>query len=91
MRRDIPSVFVVAKPGSITKPQDDEWPDLLERVMMFIATEGRKSRERSSDTDEKYLANWIQLQKRKVPETNSECEQLMRRDIPSTAVKPFSL
>ena len=79
MRRDIPSVFVA------------EWLDILERVMTFIATKGRKPRERSSDTDEKYLANWIQLHKQKERGTNSEREQLMRRDIPSRAVKPFSL
>jgi len=74
MRRDIPSVFVA------------EWLDILERVMTFIATKGRKPRERSSDTDEKYLANWIQLHKRKERGTNSEREQLMRRDIPSVFV-----
>jgi hypothetical protein len=74
MRRDIPSVFVA------------EWPDILERVMTFIATKGRKPRERSSDTDEKYLANGIQLHKRKERGTNSEREQLMRRDIPSVFV-----
>ena len=86
MRRDISSVFVAAKPGPSTKPHDDEWPDILERVMTFIATEGRKPRERSSDTDDKYLANWIQLHKRKERGTNSEREQLMRRDIPSVFV-----
>jgi len=86
MRRDISSVFVAAKPGPSTKPHDDEWPDILERVMTFIATEGRKPRERSSDTDDKYLANWIRLHKRKERGTNSEREQLMRRDIPSVFV-----
>jgi hypothetical protein len=58
MIRDIPSVFVAAKPRPITKPQDDEWPDdawlaNLSKVKTFIATEGRKPRQKSSDTDEK--------------------------------------
>jgi hypothetical protein len=86
MRRDIPSVFVKNKPGPSTKPQDDEWPVILERVMTFIATKGRKPRVKSSDTDEKKLAFWIDLHKRKERGTNSEREQLMRRDIPSVFV-----
>jgi hypothetical protein len=74
MKRDITSVFVAVKPGPITKPQDDEWHDMLERVMMFIATEGRKPRDRSSDTDEKKLAYWIKLHKQKERGTKSERE-----------------
>jgi hypothetical protein len=75
MRREIPIVFEV-----------DGWRDVLEKVMMFIATEGRKPIEQSSDANEKKLANWINNNKRKEKGTNSERDQMMRRDIPSVFI-----
>jgi len=75
MRREIPIVFEV-----------DGWRDVLERVMMFIATEGRKPRERCSDSNEKKLAGWIKTNKKKEKGTNSERDQMMRRDIPSVFI-----
>jgi hypothetical protein len=47
----------------------------------FIADEGRKPRQKSSDAGERKLAFWIALSKK-----NSERELLMRRDIPSVFI-----
>jgi hypothetical protein len=49
--------------------------------MMFIADEGRKPSQTSSDAGERKLACWIALSKK-----NNERELLMRRDILSTAI-----
>jgi hypothetical protein len=76
MRRDIPSVFDF---------EDNGWHDILKRVKTFIADEGRKPRERSSDANEKKLG-CIHTNKKKEQETNSEREQLMIRDIPSVFI-----
>jgi len=76
MRRDIPSVFDF---------EDNGWHDILKRVKTFIADEGRKPRERSSDANEKKLG-WIHTNKKKERGTNSEREQLMIRDIPSVFI-----
>jgi hypothetical protein len=59
-----------------------KWMDNLTRVKTFIDTEGRTPSQKSGDADEKKLGRWMATNKRKEKGTNSECDKLMRRDIP---------
>jgi hypothetical protein len=69
------------------KSNDDKWLANLSKVMTFIADEGRKPKDRSSDAGERKLAFWIAQSKCK---RNKERKQLMRRDIPSVFVNAKS-
>jgi len=67
--------------AALVKSYDDKWLANLSKVMTFIADEGRKPVQKSSDAGERKLANWISHSKR-----NNERAQLMRRDIPSVFI-----
>ena len=73
MRREIPLTF---------KDNSDKWIDNLANCKTFIDTEGRMPNTRAGDVDERRLGKWIANNKASEGGTNSEREQLMRREIP---------
>jgi hypothetical protein len=62
--------------------QVDEWIDNLSRAKTFIDTEGRMPSQRAGDAEERRRAHWIANNKKKERGTNSERDQLMKREIP---------
>ncbi len=73
MRREIPLTF---------KDNSDKWIDNLANCKPFIDIEGRMLNQRADDVDERRLGKWIANNKASEGGTNSEREQLMRREIP---------
>jgi len=59
-----------------------KWIDNFARVKTFIDTEERMPSKKNGDADEKQHARWIKNNRFHEKGTNSEREQLMRRDIP---------
>jgi hypothetical protein len=64
------------------KPQVDEWIDNLARVKTFIDTKRRMPCVRTGDADERQCGQWIKNNKQREKGTNSERENLMKREIP---------
>jgi hypothetical protein len=62
--------------------QVDEWIDNLSRAKMFIDTKERMPSHRAVDVEERRLGNWIVTNKVRERGTNSEREDLMKREIP---------
>ena len=59
-----------------------KWMDNLAIAKTFIDTEGGMPNKRAGDGDERSLGQWIARYKVSEGGTNSEREQLMRREIP---------
>ena len=68
--------------GKHYKPRDDDWIDNLARAKTFIDTKGRMPSQRAGDADERQREKWIVNNKQKEKGTNSDRDQLMRREIP---------
>jgi hypothetical protein len=62
--------------------QDVKWRDNLASANTFIDTEGRMPSNKADDVEERRLGRWIARYKSKEKGTNSERDQLMRREIP---------
>ena len=62
--------------------QVNKWMDNLASAKTFIDTEGRMPNKRAGDAEERRRGQWIATFKQKEGGTNSEHEQLMRREIP---------
>ena len=62
--------------------QDVKWRDNLASANTFIDTEGRMPSNKADDVEERRLGCWIARYKSKEKGTNSERDQLMRREIP---------
>jgi hypothetical protein len=78
MRREIPLAFV----DNSRPVQDVKWRDNLASAKTFIDTEERMPNKRAGDVEERRLGSWIVSNKSSEKGTNSEREQLMRREIP---------
>ena len=78
MRREIPLVFE----DNSSRVQDVKWIDNLASAKSFIVAEGRMPKSNAGDADERSLGRWISTYKVSEGGTNSECEQLMRKEIP---------
>ena len=78
MRREIPLAFE----DNSSRVQDDKWIDNLANCKTFFVAEGRMPNQRAGDVDERRLGKWIKNNKVSEGGTISECEQLMRREIP---------
>jgi hypothetical protein len=61
--------------------------DNLARAKTFIDTEGRMPKSKTGDAGERRLGQWIAYFKYKEGGTNSEREQLMRREFPLLALQ----
>ncbi len=77
MRREIPLAFV----DNSRPVQDVKWRDNLASAKSFIVGEGRMPKSNTGDADERSLGRWISTYKSSKKGTNSEHEQLMRREI----------
>jgi hypothetical protein len=75
----------VGKKKTAGKPvQVDNWMNNLASAKTFIDTEGRMPKSKAGDAEERRRGQWIAYYKHKEGGTNSEREQLMRREIPLT-------
>ena len=76
MRREIPLAFV-----EYSRPdQDVKWIDNLASAKTFIDTKERMPKKKAGDVEER--GTWIANNNASERRTNSEREQLMRREIP---------
>ncbi len=75
----------VGKKTTAGKPvQVDNRMNNLASAKTFIDTEGRMPKSKACDAEERCRGQWIAYYKHKEGGTNSEREQLMRREIPLT-------
>jgi len=83
MRREVPLTF-----EAIDRVDVNKWNDKLASVKSFIAVNGRMPCTRAGDADERCLGKWIAQNKFSEKGTNSEREQLMRREVPLFFMDP---
>jgi hypothetical protein len=72
----------MALSGKVSTGRHNMWIDNLASAKTFIDTEGRMPKQRAGNVDERSLGRWIAKSKHTEKGTNSEREQLMRREIP---------
>ena len=78
MRREIPLAFE----DNSSRIQDVKGCDILANCKTFFVAKGRMPKSQAGDVDERRLGIWIANNKASEGGTNSEREQLMRREIP---------
>jgi len=83
MRREILLAFM----DNSRPDQDVKWRDILASAKTFIDTKERMPKKIADDVEERRLGNWIANNKFSEKGTNSEREQLMRREIPLAFVE----
>jgi hypothetical protein len=68
--------------GKVSPGRLNNWIDNLASAKTFIDTKERMLKKKAGDVEERRLGNWIANNKGYEEGTNSEREQLMRREIP---------